>query len=153
MNFHRRPNFKYSTPLSVLGVRLPVVQWAFECMDVLSSGNMLTGDPPLPAYTWTQKASTSPRMQLEGPRSCGSGRCDHKASVAPAGSKREQHRFGGPCGLAKPVLCRVVCPWTIQFKLAQLFSLSKLHSKSQPETVGPFQQQASFHCCHWREPE
>lgn len=103
MDFHRRPNFKYSTPLSVLGVRLPVLKLAFECMDVLSFGNMLPGDPPLPAYTWTQKASTSPRMQLEGPRSCGSGRCDRKVSVAPAGSKREQHRFGEPRGLAKPV--------------------------------------------------
>lgn len=56
----------YFTPLSVLGVRLPVLNLTFECMDVLSLGNMLIWDPSLPAYIWTQKASTSSRLQLEG---------------------------------------------------------------------------------------
>lgn len=56
----------YFTPLSVLGVRLPVLNLTFECMDVLSLGNMLIWDPSLPAYIWTQKAGTSSRLQLEG---------------------------------------------------------------------------------------
>lgn len=42
-------------------------------------------------------------MQLEGPRSCVSGRCDRKVSIAPAGSKREQHLLGEPSGPAKPL--------------------------------------------------
>lgn len=39
---------------------------AFICMDVLSLRNLLIGDPSLSAYTWTQKASTPSRLQLEG---------------------------------------------------------------------------------------
>lgn len=38
-------------PLSVLGVRLPALKLAFECMDVGSFGHMLTRDPSLPACT------------------------------------------------------------------------------------------------------
>lgn len=39
---------------------------AFICMDILSLSNMFTGDPSLSAYTSTQKASISSRLQLEG---------------------------------------------------------------------------------------
>lgn len=56
----------YSILLSVLGVRLPVLNLASECMDVISLGNMPIWDPSSHAYIWTQKAGTLSRLQLEG---------------------------------------------------------------------------------------
>lgn len=35
-------------------------------MDALSLSNILVWDPFLPAYIWTEKASTSSRLKLEG---------------------------------------------------------------------------------------
>lgn len=55
----------YSILLSVLGVRLPVLNLASECMDVLSLGNMPIWDPSSRAYIWTQKAGTLSRL-LDG---------------------------------------------------------------------------------------
>lgn len=107
MGLHRQSHLQIF--LSTLGVRLPVLSLAFECTAVLSLGNMLTGDLSLPAYSWTQKASTASRAQLEVPGSCCSGRCAHQVHTAPAGSKREQHVCRVPSGTARS-LCSLPGP-------------------------------------------
>lgn len=87
--------------------------------------------------------SFSPRLHLDpegkdviqvaagrGPRSCCGGSCGHEASIAPSGSKGEQHPPQGNSHV--PVLS----PWPTLLMLAQALCLSNLPSYSKPET-GP----------------
>lgn len=87
--------------------------------------------------------SFSPRLHLDpegkdviqaaagrGPRSCCGGSCGHEASIAPSGSKGEQHPPQGNSHV--PVLS----PWPTLLILAQALCLSNLPNYSKPET-GP----------------
>lgn len=127
--FTDSPNFKHSTPLPVLGVRLPVLNLAFECMDVLwvtcSLGILLCLPTPGP-----RRQVYHPGCSQKGPRSCGRGRCDCEASITPAGPKKEQQSVWDTQWNSQ---VSVLSPWPTLLVLAQLFCLSKLHSKSRPK--------------------